>query len=122
MKLLGDDELERSSVVANCRMNRERVLTGSNGYSRDLGFNPLNFLRERLAPDRPVAWLDLCCGTGKALVEAARISHSEGMAIEITGVDLVGMFDRADANLPHLRLVEASLSLTRQRLHELTDR
>ena len=26
-------ELERSSVVANCRMNRERELAGSNGYT-----------------------------------------------------------------------------------------
>ena len=109
MKLLSNDELERSSVVANCRMNRERVLTGSNGYSRDLGFNPLDFLRERFAPGKPAAWLDLCCGTGKALIEAARISHAEGMDIDITGVDLVGMFDRPDPCLTHLRLVEASL-------------
>ena len=65
MKLLNDDELERSGVVANCRMNRERVLTGSNGYSREVGFNPLHYLRERTAPGRPVAWLDLCCGTGR---------------------------------------------------------
>src|SRR5580693_7611900 len=39
MKLLNDDELERSAVVANCRMNRERDLTGSNGYSKEVGFN-----------------------------------------------------------------------------------
>jgi SAM-dependent methyltransferase len=109
MKLLSDDELERSAVVANCRMNRERVLTGSNGYSREVGFSPLDYLRERKAPGRLVAWLDLCCGTGKALIEAARISHPEGMDVEITGVDLVGMFDRPDLNLTHLRLVEASL-------------
>jgi hypothetical protein len=37
MILLGDDELERSVIVANCRMNRERDLTGSNGYSREVG-------------------------------------------------------------------------------------
>ena len=40
MKLMGDDELERSAVVANCRMNRERNLLGSNGYDRELGLNP----------------------------------------------------------------------------------
>lgn len=35
-RLLTDKVLEHSGVVANCRMNRERVLTGSNGYSTDL--------------------------------------------------------------------------------------
>jgi SAM-dependent methyltransferase len=113
MKLLSDDELERSAIVANCRMNRERDLTGSNGYSREIGFNPLDFLRERMAPDRRVAWLDLCCGTGKALIQAARIAQAEGTDIEIVGVDLVGMFHRPDPDLRHLRLVQASLSTWR---------
>ena len=109
MTLLSDDELERSAVVANCRMNRERDLIGSNGYDRELGFNPLDFLRGRIALGRRVAWLDLCCGTGKALIQAARIVHAEGLDIEIVGVDLVGMFHRPDPDLTCLRLVEASL-------------
>ena len=53
MRLLGDDELERSAVVANCRMNRERDLTGSNGYAREVGFDPLDFLKGRVAPAGP---------------------------------------------------------------------
>jgi SAM-dependent methyltransferase len=109
MKLLNDDELERSAVVANCRMNRERNLTGSNGYSKEIGFNPLDYLRDRSVPGHRVAWLDLCCGTGKALIEAARITRSKGVDIEIVGVDLVGMFHQLGADLTHLRLVEASL-------------
>jgi SAM-dependent methyltransferase len=109
MKLLSDDGLERSAIVANCRMNRERNLTGSNGYSKEVGFNPLEYLLGRISPDRPIAWLDLCCGTGTALIEAARISHSKGMDIEIVGVDLVRMFHRPDPTLSHLRLVESSL-------------
>jgi SAM-dependent methyltransferase len=109
MKRLGDDELERSAIVANCRMNRERDLTGSNGYSREIGFNPLDFLRGQIAPGRRVAWLDLCSGTGKALIQAARISHAESLEIEIVGVDLVGLFHRLDPDLKRLRLVEASL-------------
>ncbi len=109
MKLVGDDELERSAIVANCRMNRERELTGSNGYSREIGFNPLDFLRARIAPGRLPAWLDLCCGTGRALIQAARACQAQGMDIEIVGVDLVGMFHRLDPDLKHLRLVEASL-------------
>ncbi len=110
MDLLGDDELERSAVVANCRMNRERGLSGSNGYDRELGLDPLDFLRERLIPGRPAAWLDLCCGSGKALIEAATIIRSEGLAIEIVGVDLVGMFLLPDPGLMGLRLVGASLT------------
>ena len=112
MDLLTNDALERSSVVANCRMNRERGLVGSNGYAVEIGFNPLDFLRGRTDGGRPVAWLDLCCGTGKALIEAARIVHAEGLAsgIVIVGIDLVGMFHRPDADLTCLGLVEASLS------------
>jgi hypothetical protein len=70
MELLGDKDLERSSVVANCWMNRERSLTGSNGYAKELGFNPLDVLAEK--GNVKVAWLDLCCGSGKALIEAAQ--------------------------------------------------
>ena len=110
MDLLTDDELERSAVVANCRMNRERSLTGSNGYDRELGLDPLDELRRRTSEGRPAAWLDLCCGSGKALIEAARIVHDEGLGVEIVGVDLVGMFLRPDPDLTCLRLVEASLS------------
>jgi SAM-dependent methyltransferase len=110
MKLLGDDELERSAVVANCRMNRGRDLFGSNGYDRELGFDPLDFLRDRAAHGREAVWLDLCCGTGKALIQAARLAHSERLDVEIVGVDLVGMFHRIDPGLASLRLVEASLT------------
>ncbi len=113
MTLLGDDELERSAVVANCRMNRERNLRGSNGYEKEIGFAPLEFLKGRLARRRTVAWLDLCCGTGRALIEAAGIVHAEGLGVEIVGVDLVGMFDRPRPELGCLRLVEASLNAWR---------
>lgn len=110
MDLLTDDQLERSAIVANCRMNRERDLIGSNGYDKEIGFDPLGFLKGRLAPGRPAAWLDLCCGTGRALIQAARIARSEGLDVEIVGVDLVGMFLRPDPGLTCLRLVEASLT------------
>jgi hypothetical protein len=48
---LSDDILERSAVVANCRMNRERNLLGSNGYEKELGFNPLDFCGRGLPRD-----------------------------------------------------------------------
>ena len=115
MNLLDDDILERSAVVANCRMNRERNLVGSNGYDKELGLNPLDFLRGRVASGSNPAWLDLCCGTGKALIEAARIVHAEGLdsRIGIVGVDLVGMFLTPEPGLDGLRLVEASLNTWR---------
>ena len=112
MRLIGDDELERSAVVANSRMNRERNLLGSNGYDRELGLSSLDFLKQRIATGRLVAWLDLCCGTGRALIQAARQVRAEGLvaSIEIVGVDLVGMFNPIDSSLSCLRLEEASLS------------
>ena len=64
-----------------------------------VGFNPLEFLKERTAPGHPAAWLDLCCGTGKALIQAARVIGAEGMDNEIVGVDLVGMFAPTDSSL-----------------------
>jgi SAM-dependent methyltransferase len=107
MRLLPDDELERSAVVANCRMNRERGLLGSNGYGRELGLDPLDFLKNRPVPGRPTAWLDLCCGSGKALIEAATLIHAGGLGIQVIGVDLVGMFQTFDRSLTCLQLVEA---------------
>jgi SAM-dependent methyltransferase len=122
MKLLSERALERSAVVANCRMNRERSLVGSNGYAKELGFQPLEFLKERCVIANAAAWLDLCCGSGKALIEAARLVHAEGMAakIEIVGVDLVGMFAVRDPYEPSVRLLEASLSTwSAERLFDL---
>ena len=57
-ELVSDETLENSAIVANCRMNRERELTGSNGYAVELGFNPLDRLRKATAnepaPNGPV--------------------------------------------------------------------
>ena len=100
MQFVNDDTLERSTVVANCRMNRERCLTGTHGYARDLAFNPLDFLTNVLTDHGQGAWLDLCCGTGRALIEAAERVQTDGLAsrVEIVGVDLVGLFDEVPAS------------------------
>ena len=110
--LLGDAHLEQSGVVANCRMNRERVLVGSNGYDRELGFNPLEALCERLENQPTARWLDLCCGEGRALIEAAELAQARGVGdrVEIVGVDLAGMFVQAPPDLRGLRFVQASLN------------
>lgn len=102
--LLDDITLTKSSVVANNAMNRERGLLGVNSYAKDLGFDPLAWVRER----RPARWLDLCCGSGRALVEAAGQCVGEG--IEIFGVDLVGMFAPGAAAFPHLHLIESPVA------------
>jgi ubiquinone/menaquinone biosynthesis C-methylase UbiE len=81
MRLVGDDELARSSVVANRAMNRTRGLSGRDGYPAALGLDIIEL--------RPGSWLDLCCGSGRALLEAAAIL---GPHVPITGVDLVDFF------------------------------
>lgn len=72
-------ELEWHPVVANCRMNRGRRLHGRGGYSRELGFDPL----ERVGSG---GWLDVGCGEGHALREAARVLPGR----TLVGLDLVG--------------------------------
>jgi SAM-dependent methyltransferase len=85
-RLLDDTALTASPVVANRDMNRERQLTGVNSYTRELGFNPVDVLAG--LPGDDVAWLDLCCGTGRALTEAA--AHPGRFTL--VGVDLVDGF------------------------------
>jgi len=111
-RLLAVDALERSGTVANCRMNRERTLTGSNGYSSDLGINPLSLLEGKSTGRDQVSWLDLCCGSGRALLEAAQTAHNQGWDANFTiiGVDLVEAFARPDPTVKCLRFVAASLS------------
>jgi hypothetical protein len=89
-----DDELASSAVVANNAMNRERGLLGVNSYQRALGFDPLAFLRGRLAEAGGASWLDLCCGEGNALIQAAGLlaGEAEGRAV-VVGVDLVGRLE-----------------------------
>ncbi|GAA1397771.1 class I SAM-dependent methyltransferase [Catellatospora coxensis] len=107
MRLLDDEALERSSVVANNAMNRERGLDGVNSYARDLGLHPLDRLRPRLADHGAAAWLDLCCGQGRALAEAAGQAPD---GLEIVGVDLVDHFDSRASALDGLTLVTASVA------------
>ncbi|MEV8440346.1 class I SAM-dependent methyltransferase [Actinosynnema sp. NPDC051121] len=94
--LLDDETLERSSVVANRTMNRERRLTGSNGYGRELGIDVVGVITDRLSRGAEAFhWLDLCCGTGRALLECAHLVDDP--RLRITGVDLVDFY----AGPPH---------------------
>jgi SAM-dependent methyltransferase len=91
VRLLDDVVLAESSVVANNTMNRERGLSGVNSYARELGFDPYDFLASRTDPR---AWLDVCCGSGKALFHAAGRFAAEQPAadIAVVGIDLVDHF------------------------------
>ena len=110
--LLDDDNLHASAVVANCSMNRERQLAGVNSYTRELGFDPLGVLRAAIAGSGRGAWLDLCCGTGRALVQAALALRDEGLLPRavITGVDLVDAFATRPPGLPAPQLVSSPVS------------
>lgn len=108
--LVSDADLERSAVVANCRMNRERDLAGANGYDRELRLHPAEWLRDRAKIQEHVRWLDLCCGTGKALVQAAEFLTRSGLAgrFHLVGVDLVDLF-APHAAAEAVRLIAASV-------------
>lgn len=107
MGLMDDASLERSSIVANSRMNRERNAVGVNSYEKELGFSPVQYLVDRLASSEltdknsqnesadKIAWLDLCCGRGRALLEAEKLlaEHGVGDRVSLYGIDLVHMFD-----------------------------
>jgi SAM-dependent methyltransferase len=117
--LLDDVALEASSVVANCAMNRERQLSGVNSYTRSLGFDPLEAVTGQLAGGHAigpnsggsVGWLDLCCGSGRALALAAWAVQRDGLAgrVRLVGVDLIDGFDAAPP-VPGLELVTASVT------------
>ncbi|WP_417390624.1 class I SAM-dependent methyltransferase [Gimesia sp.] len=107
--LLTNSELEWSDVAANCRMNREREITGTNSYTADLKMNPLCFLTERAETSSKVRWLDLCCGTGRALIQADEYFRTKQQPIQILGIDLVDQFLPVINSTSTLKLETASL-------------
>lgn len=112
LPLLPDTGLEKSSIVTNSAMNRERNLAGGNSYEKELGFNPVDFLREQLKEHQQVSWLDLCCGRGRALIQGARVFQQEKLdaRVHLVGIDLVDMFDSIPTHLDSLCLRQAALS------------
>jgi SAM-dependent methyltransferase len=109
--LLTAGALERSEIVANACMNRERNLSGANSYEMDLGLAPLDFLMNALQRQHEANWLDLCCGAGRALMQAAAAIESidPKCGVKLTGVDLVPMFDAIPPSLSRVHLVSASV-------------
>ncbi|MEO1257621.1 MAG: methyltransferase domain-containing protein [Bacteroidota bacterium] len=95
-KLLNKDELAWSPVVANNSMNRERNAFGINSYEKDIHLNPVDFLLN-LKEQKNVRWLDLCCGKGNALIQAAQFLEEKKLSnkYELEGIDLVDFFTHA---------------------------
>lgn len=115
--LLQNAALEKSDVVANSRMNRERGLAGVNSYEKELSCDLLSLIESRLKDSPSFAWLDLCCGRGKALIEAAERLVDFSDRVCLHGVDLVNMFQMIPSALSQVRFEAASLhewSPTRQ--------
>lgn len=153
-KILSQAELFISGVVANNRMNRARRCTGTNSYQKDLSFDLLEFLQNRLVQFaernrsasrqisaqtiaaenkekeennevtiETVAWLDICCGEGRALIEAtaffddffafSRENHRAFQTplpnLKITGIDLAGMFCDFPERTNNLQLLETAI-------------
>jgi hypothetical protein len=65
--LLDLRSLENSPTVANCRMNREREIRGTNSYAADLGFDVIQFLSEKLQRCETVWWLGVAATRWSAL-------------------------------------------------------
>ncbi|MFD4353163.1 class I SAM-dependent methyltransferase [Nocardia sp. NPDC058518] len=109
--LLDNLTLEQSSIVANNAMNRGRGLSGVNSYTRELGFDPYEVLAERLRADSTaqVTWIDVCCGSGRALLEAEARFDREFPAADLTiiGIDLVDFF-LGTPRTPRLHLLATS--------------
>jgi SAM-dependent methyltransferase len=79
-----------SDTVVNAKMNRDRGFSGVNSYERELNFDITAFLQERVHRNGNAAWYDACCGSGRALREAAARWAAEPWAAQVTrlGVDL----------------------------------
>ncbi len=94
MKLLSENELVWSWVVANSKMNRKRNASGVNSYEKELKIKPEVFLEECINQSGSVKWLDICCGEGKALIQAAEFLESKGLQNNaiLNGIDLVDAF------------------------------
>ena len=102
--LLDEFSLKNSSIVANSLMNRGRNCFGKNSYEKELSFPILDFLKFR----SQTAWLDICCGQGNALIEAAAFFKKQDFKPNIIGVDLAGMFQDVPPESNFLQLIETT--------------
>lgn len=94
MKLLSENELIWSTVVANSTMNRSRNASGLNSYEKEFRFQPAQLLLQYIDRNGSVLWLDLCCGEGRALIQSASFLASRQLQhqAQLLGIDLIDGF------------------------------
>jgi trans-aconitate methyltransferase len=115
MRLLSDNELIWSAVVVNNRMNRERKASGINSYEKEFSFKPEAYIESLMTDKRPVAWLDLCCGKGNALKQAAEYFDSKQKQdrVFLHGIDLLDDFCTVGKNITCLHFETVPLTAWR---------
>lgn len=101
MKLLSENELVWSWVVANSKMNRKRNASGVNSYEKELKIKPEVFLEEYIQQFGNVKWLDICCGEANALIQAAAYLAVKGIQdkARLKGIDLVDAFQNIPSEI-----------------------
>ena len=94
MSLLDEKTLIWSAVVANSRMNRDRNASGINSYEKEFKFAPATFLEKKLKEYGKASWLDLCCGSGFALIQTHTALADKGLQqkVVLKGIDLLDTF------------------------------
>lgn len=90
-KLLQNQELEWSDIVANNTMNRKRKAIGINSYEKDILLNPIEYINNH-QQNIAFKWLDVCCGEGNALIETGHYFINCNIQPSLTGIDLVNFF------------------------------
>lgn len=100
MSLLHEKDLIWSAVVANSSMNRDRNASGINSYEKEFKFIPARFLEKIVQEKGSATWLDLCCGSGFALVQTHADLVRKGLQqqVQLKGIDLLDTFPPAAAN------------------------
>lgn len=94
MPLLPEKDLIWSAVVANSSMNRDRNASGINSYEKEFKFIPARFLEQKVRENGAATWLDLCCGSGFALVQTYIDLARKGLLqqVQLKGIDLLDTF------------------------------
>ncbi|MGO4290702.1 class I SAM-dependent methyltransferase [Chitinophaga sp. RAB17] len=106
MSLLPEKDLIWSAVVANSSMNRDRNASGINSYEKEFKFIPARFLEQKVRENGCASWLDLCCGSGLALIQTHTDLTRKGLQqqVQLKGIDLLDTFPPEAENLEGLTL------------------
>jgi 2-polyprenyl-3-methyl-5-hydroxy-6-metoxy-1,4-benzoquinol methylase len=104
--LLDEKELIWSAVVANSVMNRDRNASGINSYEKEFKLIPADYLEKLVKENGQASWLDLCCGSGLALIQTASVFARKGLQQQVTlkGIDLLDTFPPVDTQISCLDL------------------